>query len=1049
MLYMVLLVSIAYIAALFIGWRTYLRQRQMQWWLASTATLAAGGLLLALRDRVPDFVSVFVASQLVVASMWMLLVGCEYAIDRVPAWRVHTTALVLSGLGYLYFYAVVDLFPARALTFSASVCAFSIVSAFVLRRGPPQPSRSRDIAVVLLLCIGFIQLARLGVSMRAETPSELLGNSPGIVLALSIAIVMRLLLAFGWVVMTGERLQEENIAARRALDAMMAAGLLALQQSDERFTLAVQGSRIGVWDWEVRTNSFFISALGKALLGYAAEDGEVSYEAWGEQLHPDDRPRVRSTIDTFLRSADALFSLEHRLRHKDGSYRWMLARGASRRDAQLRVYRVSGSIEDITERKQAQGAQQFLARHGHVGTGEDFFASLSRYLADTLFADAVFIDRLSTDGSKAYGEAAYLDGIQVAPHLYPLSQTALGMFLGNDVRCAANAARAEYPMDARLEALNAEGYAGITLRNADGQAVGVISVVSRSAFRDPNLVVSLLTLFALPAAGELIRKQADEALRAREEYSRTMLSSLPTGVVVHAGDTSIIDCNTMACSLLGLTLDQMRGKTAIDPTWAFVSEDGMPMHQEDFPVNRVVSTGGPVNGLVVGVQIPSRTDVTWAVCNAYPVRGEEGRILQIVVTFVDVTERIRSENARGELQSQLRQSQKMEAVGQLAGGIAHDFNNLLTIITGIADVAIRGVAADAPIRRDLADIQRAGQRAAVLTRQLLAFGRKQTIVPESLNVRELIDGMHPLLSRAIREDVRLVLEPGTAQGQVLADPGHIEQVLLNLALNARDAMPHGGTLTFQLEEIEIDAAFVHSHPGMRMGPYVRVDVRDTGTGMDDATRARIFEPFYSTKEPGQGSGLGLATVYGIVSQNGGAIEVESSIGVGTTFSVYLPLVRGLQQDEYGSPKFSTVIRGSGADAGADNARDAYHGTGTILIVEDEAAIRRLATRVLEAAGYQVLTASDGVDALRVLEARGSPVDLLLTDVIMPNMGGAELAARVAELYPSTRVLYASGYAGDAELGVDAIGASGNFLGKPYQVVELTRKVQEIMTKAQP
>ena len=489
----------------------------------------------------------------------------------------------------------------------------------------------------------------------------------------------------------------------------------------------------------------------------------------------------------------------------------------------------------------------------------------------------------------------------------------------------------------------------------------------------------------------------------------------------------------------------MRGKTAIDPAWAFIGENRMPMRLEDFPVNRVVSTGRPVNGLVVGIQVPERAEVTWAVCNAYPVRNVDGRILQIVVTFVDVTEHIRSEEARGQLESQLRQSQKMEAVGQLAGGIAHDFNNLLTVITGIADVAIRGVAADDPIRRDLADIQRAGQRAAVLTRQLLAFGRKQTIVPQILSVRGLIDGMQPLLTRAIREDVRLVFDPGTAEGEVLADPGHIEQVLLNLALNARDAMPHGGTLTFKLEEVEIDAAFVRTHPGMHMGPHVRVDVRDTGTGMDDATRARIFEPFYTTKEPGQGTGLGLATVYGIVSQNGGAIEVESVIGVGTTFSVYLPLVRGLARDAQGTPRFNPVIRASGA--GDDDAQEVYNGTGTILVVEDEAAIRRLAKRVLEAAGYQVLTASDGVDALRVLAERGSPVDLLLTDVIMPNMSGPELAARLAELHPSTRVLYASGYAGDAELGVDAIGASSNFLGKPYHVVELTRKVREIMTRA--
>ncbi len=1045
MLYMVLLVSIAFIAALFIGWRTYLRQRQMQWWLASTAVLAAGGVMLALRGYIHDDLSVLVGNQLVIISTWMLLVGSEYAIDRRPAWRVHTTALVASGLAYLYFYSVVDSFFARAITFSSSVCAFSIVAALVLRRGPPQTSRSRDIAVVLLVLIGLTQLGRLSASLRTGSPDELLSSGPGILLVLSFAVVVRLLLAFVWVVMAGERLQEENLAARRALDEMMHSGMQALQQSDERFTLAVQGSSIGVWDWDVRANHFFVSALGKALLGYEEHEGQNSYVEWGERLHPDDRERARARIGSYLRSGAALFSLEHRLRHKDGSYRWLLARGASRRDDRARVYRISGSIEDITERKQAEHAHHFLARHAHVGAGEDFFASLSRYLADTLVADAVLIDRVSTDGLVAYGEAAYVDGTLHASEIHPVQETVLSTFLSEDVRCFANAARAAYPMDSRLEALKAEGYVGITLRNADGQAIGVISVVSRRAIPDPQLSVSLLTLFALPAAGELIRKQADEALRAREEYSRTLLSSLPAGVVVHGPDTSILDCNTMACSLLGLTPDQMRGKTAIDPAWAFLGEDRMPMPLAHFPVNRVVSTGRPLNGLVVGIGVPGRPDLTWAVCNAYPVRNVDGRILQIVVTFVEVTERIRSEEARGQLESQLRQSQKMEAVGQLAGGIAHDFNNLLTVITGIADVAIRGVAADNPLRRDLVDIQLAGQRAAVLTRQLLAFGRKQTIVPEVLSMRGLIDGMQPLLTRVIREDVTLVLDPGTVDGEVLADPGHIEQVLLNLALNARDAMPHGGTLTFKLDEVEIDAAFVRAHPGMHMGPHVRVDVRDTGTGMDDTTRARIFEPFYTTKQPGQGTGLGLATVYGIVSQNGGAIEVKSAVGAGTTFSVYLPLARGLETDARGTPRFVRAI--SEADPlPAGNTPDPVNGTGTILVVEDEIAIRRLAKRVLESAGYLVLTANDGVDALRVLAEHGSAVDLLLTDVIMPNMNGPELAARVAELYPSTRVLYASGYAGDADLGVDAIGASSNFLPKPYQVIELTRKVREIMTK---
>lgn len=762
-LFLIAAASVTNTAAMFIGWRTYARQRQMAYWLASSVAVSTGLALMSLKGSVPAVVPVVAGNLSLLVGFWSMFIGFETVVDRPPSWRASLIAVAAAAAAHLSFYFVADVYAARIVVMSLALGGFPLAAAVVLGRAQNQPaSGTRFVAMALLAGIGFVQLVRGVVAAVSPSMPDVLGASPFAVTNLAMGLMLWLLVSFVAMIMTGERLQEEARAARQAL------------------------------------------------------------------------------------------------------------------------------------------------------------------------------------------------------------------------------------------------------AESDGRAL--------------------------------------TASREREAYYRALLQNLPAGVVIHAPDTSILDCNEMACSLLGLTAEQMHGKTAIDPAWAFVGEDRIPMRLEEFPVHRVAATGRPLSGLVAGVRVPGRPQLTWVVCNAYPVSDVSGHVQQLVVTFVDVTRRIQSEEARHELEAKLRQSQKMEAVGQLASGIAHDFNNLLTVVTGIADLAIRTVPADDPMHRDLADIQSAGELAAGLTRQLLAFGRKQPLVPELLSLRSLIDELKPLLVRVIREDVQLVLEPGMAEGEVFVDPGQFEQVLLNLALNARDAMPHGGALSFTLTEVELDAAFVRTHEGLHAGTYARLAVRDSGTGMDEATTARIFEPFYTTKAAGRGTGLGLATAYGIVAQNGGAIEVESTVGIGTTFFIFLPLARGLPAAVMGKRRHVPVVHDNDpeSDPFDELPMDVSTGTGTILVVEDEAAIRRLAKRVLEGAGYEVLTANDGVDALRVLAEHGSAVDLLLTDVIMPNMGGPELVAHIAEMYPATKVLYVSGYAGDADLHRDVVGLSDKFLSKPYRVSELTQKVAQIM-----
>ena len=334
----------------------------------------------------------------------------------------------------------------------------------------------------------------------------------------------------------------------------------------------------------------------------------------------------------------------------------------------------------------------------------------------------------------------------------------------------------------------------------------------------------------------------------------------------------------------------------------------------------------------------------------------------------------------------------MEAVGRLAGGVAHDFNNLLTAILGYSDLVLNRLAPDDPMTPRVEEIRRAGERAANLTRKLLAFSRKQVLAPRVLALDGILEDTVPMLRRLIGEDVELRLLIGRA-GNVRADPTQVEQVVMNLVVNARDAMPHGGTLTIETGSIEVTGREAEDH-GVTPGPYATFSVADTGVGMDAATRARVFEPFFTTKSKGQGTGLGLSTVYGIVQQSDGFISVDTVHGEGTTFRVALPQVAAAP-DEVPT---------------ADRAFDAAGGTETILVVEDESSVRRLVKAILERVGYNVLEARDGEDALSVWREQAERIDLVLTDVVMPRLDGPSFVAEILETHPATRVVYLSGYA---------------------------------------
>jgi len=381
------------------------------------------------------------------------------------------------------------------------------------------------------------------------------------------------------------------------------------------------------------------------------------------------------------------------------------------------------------------------------------------------------------------------------------------------------------------------------------------------------------------------------------------------------------------------------------------------------------------------------------------------------------------------LEEQLRQSQKMEAIGRLAGGVAHDFNNLLTVISGYTQLMLVRMPPGNDLRTEVEEVAKAGERAASLTSQLLAFSRKQILAPAVLNLNETVSETKNLLERLIGEDVEFaaVLDPDL--GNAKADPGQIQQVIMNLAVNARDAMPRGGKLTVSTGNVVLDERYVKENPGSQAGPHVFLSVSDTGSGMDQKTLSHLFEPFFTTKEQGKGTGLGLSTVYGIVKQSGGSIWVSSELGRGTTFRLYLPRV-----DQPVEP-----VRKTGVAPAA-----APKGTETVLLVEDEEAVRKLTHAILSRKGFKVLVAGDGQEALETLQRHEGPVHLLLTDVVLPRMGGREIALQVTKLRPEIKVLFTSGYSERAFVENGILEPGIVLLSKPFTPEELLRKVREVL-----
>ena len=544
--------------------------------------------------------------------------------------------------------------------------------------------------------------------------------------------------------------------------------------------------------------------------------------------------------------------------------------------------------------------------------------------------------------------------------------------------------------------------------------------------------------------------------RARERYE-LLLATAPDMILSVDRNGVIVSANE-AARLFALRSEATReaAVAVTSPASTLIgSQVAALAHAEDRAL-----MADDVNAAAIGdsrqreLRLTSTSEPAWYLVSCNPIREEE-RISGVLVVAREITARKRDEEAHRRNEETTRQAQKMEAIGRLAGGVAHDFNNLLTVIGTYCELLKQGVAEGNPRKSDVDEIYNATVRAAALTNQLLTFSRKQVVQPRLINLNEIVDGMKEMLRRLIDTGIRIETRAFDSLSTVRADPAQMEQVLLNLAVNARDAMPGGGVLTIETDEAFLDAAYAAAHSGVRPGRYVLLSVTDTGSGMDEETRQRIFEPFFTTKGQGKGTGLGLATVYGIVQQSGGHVQVDSELGCGTVFRIYLPV--SVEEEKKAPPRaarrltpLSVESASSGRirSLGVDESLRSQPGE-TVLLVEDGEALREVLQRVLEELGYTVLVARDGEEALVVSARHAGPLHILVTDVVMPNMGGRELALELWKVRKETRVLFMSGYTEDTILHQGLRKSTVGFIGKPFRPDFLASKVREMLDDDRP
>jgi PAS domain S-box-containing protein len=762
-----------------------------------------------------------------------------------------------------------------------------------------------------------------------------------------------------------------NRRARRQAEA-------ELRLSEAQYRRLLDTAYEGIWIADARAHITYANQRLAEMLGYTIEEmiGRSAFEV----LDDDTRAEMKTRWLRRIEGIEEQYDL--RLLRKDGSTLWVILSATPIRDERGQVTGALAMLTDITERKRAE---QLVRLQATALESADNAILISGPDGVISWVNRAFTTLTGYKSEEVLGQNPRI--LKSGQHDHAFYESMWKTLLTGQV------------WHGEIVNLRKDG-----TRYVEEQT---ITPVVNEAGKITNFIAIKQDITE--------RKRAEEAVKQAEEKYRSIFDNAVEGIFQSTIEGSFISVNPAMARILGYdSAEELIANRADIETQHYVDPDRRA------ELVRMLAERGVVKGYECEVYRKDRSKL-WTVENVRAIRDKSGSVLYYEGSIEDIAE-------RKTLEEQLRQSQKLEGIGMLAGGIAHDFNNLLTVITGYSDLTLLQLRDEDPLHRNITEVKKAAERASALTRQLLAFSRKQVLQPRVLDLNAVISELEKLLRRLIGEDIgfRTVLESDL--GNVKADPGQIEQILMNLAINARDAMPNGGELTIETANIYLDEDYAKSHLDVSPGPYVMFALSDTGMGIDQQTQARIFEPFFTTKEAGKGTGLGLSTVYGIVKQSGGNIWVYSEVGRGTTFKVYLPRV-----DE-GAPKYERRIEMESDVLGSE----------TVLVAEDEEMVRKLARRVLEMFGYQVLEAANGGSALLICERHNEPIHLLVTDVIMPEMSGRDLADRLAQLRPGIKVLYMSGYTDDAIVHQGVLDEGANYIQKPFATDALVRKVREVL-----
>ncbi|MGB7621682.1 MAG: PAS domain S-box protein [Terriglobia bacterium] len=767
----------------------------------------------------------------------------------------------------------------------------------------------------------------------------------------------------------------------------------------------------------------FISDGCLELTRYAPKDLIQNPQfSFNDVIHPEDQGRRQHDIQIALRERTP-YKLPYRIRTAQSQTKWVWEHGRGAYSEQGELVAVEGFIADVSDQVRTEQEREviFEISEGINQTAnlDELLCRIHQSLRKVVYAENFHIALYNKE--KGLIEFPYFVDQHVArrePEKVGRSRTAYVFRTGRPILMTEEVFQ-ELIQEGQVGRVGTlpSVWLGVPLRTLK-ETLGVLVV---QHYSDPKAYtqrdLDFLTSVGNQIALAIERKRSEEEILLQKTRFQSLFENAPVGIVMLDEQDRVVRVNRAFEKMFAYSIDEIHGR--------FINDVVVPpeLRAEADDISRK-----NLNGIAVEIEtVRQRKDGVRVPVHLFGVTlmNKEAQIGNFGI-YADLTE-------SKQLTDRLRQAQKMEAVGRLAGGIAHDFNNLLGVIIGYSELLSQQLDPTIPMYSQISEIRKAGDRAASLTRQLLAFSRKQMLQPVVLNLNKVVEDMNKMLHRLIGENIHLKTKLASDLGQIKADLGQMEQIIMNLAVNARDAMPNGGTLALETANVELNEEFVRANPGAVVGDYVMLGLTDTGVGMDSEIQSHLFEPFFTTKAEGNGTGLGLATVYGIVKQSNGYIRVESQLGVGTTFGVYFPRV---QKDQ---PDFEA--------ARDQQQKKLLGGSETILVVEDAPSLRKLVREILEGHGYAVLEAGDPQEAIKIVEQHQGPIPLLLSDVVMPGMGGPVMAERLHPMRPAMKVLYMSGYTDDAISHHGVLQPGVALLQKPFTQKSLLGRVREVLASS--